>query len=82
MKHAIRTLLSTARLEIRHSSTLDRFLLKFDQVNTKTFLYLGRMLGLITHLDGGVVECGVGERSVPDAGIFFKRRQGSLAVGF
>ena len=61
MKHAIKTLLSTARLEIRHSSTLDRFLLKFDQVNTKTFLYLGRMLGLITHLDGGVVECGVGE---------------------
>ena len=61
MKHAVKQLLSTAGLEIRRSSPVDRFLLQFEQVNAKTFLYLSRMLGLITHLDGAVVECGVGE---------------------
>ena len=61
MKHAIKILLSTVGLEVRRSSPLDRFSLQFNPPNATTFLYLSRMIGLITSLDGAVVECGVGE---------------------
>jgi hypothetical protein len=61
MKHAIKMLLSTVGLEVRRSSPLDRFSLQFNQGNATTFLYLSRMIGLITSLDGAVVECGVGK---------------------
>ena len=66
MKHVIKRLLSKVGLEVRRSSAaavelpLNRFSLQFNQPNVRTFLYLSRMIDLITSLDGVIVECGVG----------------------
>ena len=61
MRHAIKRLLSKLGLDIRRSSGLSRFSLRLNQPNATTFLYLSRMIDLITSVDGVIVECGVGE---------------------